>query len=86
MAKSEETKIREIPLSPFEERFGQFPNHYTEEEKYDNCLAAIRDQEGNSEILEEYANPNSLSSEPLCVLFALYDAMEELKFHRSKLM
>ena len=86
MAKNKETKIREFPLSPFEERFGVSEDGISVEEELINYIAVLRDTPGNFEILEEYANPNSLSSEPSCVLYAIYDAMEELKFHRSKLM
>lgn len=58
-------------LSEFSKIFGEIDNLSTEN-KYDSCLAVIRDKFN----LEQFVNPNSLVSEPLCVLFAIYKALE----------
>lgn len=66
-------------LSPFEERFGQFPNHFTEDEKLIHCIAVIRDAPGNNELLLGYVDWSSIMSDPGCVLYAIYDALDDLK-------
>lgn len=63
-------------LSEFEQVFGNLDHLETYEEKLISCLATIRDMDDN--ILDQFINPNSLASEPLCVLLGIYEAMQLL--------
>ncbi len=72
-----------INLSPHEERFGENIDGESVEEHLYRCIAVIRDQPGTIDLLQEYAPWSSIMSDPGCVLYAIYDALEELKQTRE---
>ena len=68
-------------MSPFEEIFGKLPHSFpTNEELHDDLvdfIAKIRDD--HLELLKQYNEWSSLMSDPSCVLYAIYKALEDFK-------
>lgn len=68
-------------MSPFEEVFGRLPHSFPTSEEYEDDLsyfiAKIRDD--HLELLKKYNEWSSIMSDPTCVLYAIYKALDELQ-------
>ena len=61
-------------MSEVEQVFGKLPDDQLE--AMHQAIAKLRNNFGN--ILERFADSNSYASEPMCVLYGIYKAMERL--------